>query len=345
MAGARPKHATRADVARLAGVSESTVSYVLSGVRPISVKTRTRVETAMRTLDYMPNALAQGLASRRSGLLAVLFPIRERGLNRSDFHYMLGASQVARKAGYELLLWPMETGDIEPLDRVVRRLVEGILVMEVQIDDPRIQLLEQKHANFVTIGRSRDIARHSSVDADFDAWGSVAIEHFQRLGHKSIVFFTQSAEFMDRGYGPVVRIESSLVKAAETAGIEVTIQRVAPTVRAGREALDRTLEAHPSVTGLVGINEPAMTGAIEALQIRGLSIPGDMSIVQFGVSADVAESTIPFQTTISVDGHELGSIAMSYLLDLIDGRATEPRHFLGRTVFADRGSTGVPRAL
>ena len=72
--------ATMNDVAKLANVSLSTVSYALNGKRPISEATRARILLAMAELDFQPNAMARALASKRSGILALLFPISERGL-------------------------------------------------------------------------------------------------------------------------------------------------------------------------------------------------------------------------------------------------------------------------
>ena len=76
--------ATMTDVARLAGVSVSTVSYALTGTRPISEATRDRVLAAMAELGYQPNAMARGLASRRSNILGLLLPLAGRGLGATE---------------------------------------------------------------------------------------------------------------------------------------------------------------------------------------------------------------------------------------------------------------------
>ena len=96
-----------ADVARAAGVSRSTVSYVLSGARPISEATRERIIRVMRELDYTPNVLAQGLAGKRAGIIALLHPPGEQGLNLTEFEYIQTAAEQVRADGYHLLLWPI----------------------------------------------------------------------------------------------------------------------------------------------------------------------------------------------------------------------------------------------
>src|SRR3954454_15588299 len=136
--------ATMNDVAKLAGVSVSTVSYVLTGARPISQRTRDKVLAAMHELDYHPNAMARGLASRRSTLLGLLLPMDERGLGATETAFVTGAAGAASAAGYHLMLHPVAANDLEALRQLAsRRLLEGALLMEVRLADERVQVLRQ----------------------------------------------------------------------------------------------------------------------------------------------------------------------------------------------------------
>src|ERR1700750_3411562 len=90
---------TMADVARLAGVSSSTVSYALTGARPISAATRERIQHAMDDLVYTPTPVARGLKSKRSRIIALLFPRDGRDLGLSPLEYILGASDHAQEMG------------------------------------------------------------------------------------------------------------------------------------------------------------------------------------------------------------------------------------------------------
>ena len=100
--------ATRDDVARLAGVSPSTVSYVISGRRTISDATKAKVLSAMRELNYTPDAFAQGLAGSRRGILALHFPTSVDGYSSTEFEYVTAAMERARALGAEVLLEPRE---------------------------------------------------------------------------------------------------------------------------------------------------------------------------------------------------------------------------------------------
>ncbi len=101
--------ATMQDVARRAQVSLSTVSYALSGTRPVSDATRRRIEDAMAELGYQPNAMARGLASRRSHVLALIYPAMEKGLGGTVAEFVSSAAETARENGYHLVLWPFRT--------------------------------------------------------------------------------------------------------------------------------------------------------------------------------------------------------------------------------------------
>lgn len=333
--------ATRADVARLAGVSASTVTYAISGERSISDETRDRVLDAMAKLDYTPNVMAQGLAGRRSGLVALSFPIGERGFNASDFDYVHAAIETLEKQGYQLLLWPNATEDTDALRKIISQsLIEGVILMEVRNQDPRVEVLKQARIPFVLIGRTEDERTLTWADADFATWGPMAIEHLAALGHKHIGVIGQSPEFYGFGYGPVVRTEGELLRSADEHDVRVDIHRVDAHLRDGRIAVERMLEKAERPTALLGFNEPAMIGALEAISAAGLSVPGDMSILHFGISAESAEATVPAQTTVGVDGTALAEKATSFLLHRMQGGASAPEHFLAPAVFVDRHSTG-----
>ena len=98
--------ATMQDVATLAHVSLSTVSYAINNTRPISAATRERIERAMVELDFRPNAIARSLASRRSRILALTFPGIENRLGSTVMEFVTSAAEAARARGYHLVVWP-----------------------------------------------------------------------------------------------------------------------------------------------------------------------------------------------------------------------------------------------
>ena len=160
---------TITDVARYAGVSVSTVSYALSGTRPVRAQTKARVESAMRELGYHPNSFARTLARRRNGVLALLYPMVDRGVGGTGGEFVQAIAARARELGYQLVVWPFRSGDDREVAELVdRQLADGVIVMEVADEDARVDVLEAARLPFVLIGRTAR-ASQPSVDVDFDA--------------------------------------------------------------------------------------------------------------------------------------------------------------------------------
>jgi DNA-binding LacI/PurR family transcriptional regulator len=158
---------TMQEVARRANVALSTVSYALNGTRPVSEETRQRIWTAMAELGYQPHALARGLASKRSHIIALLFPALPRGFGATALEFVTGAAEAAQRRGYHLVLWPTEIHAVGDLQQLVRQsLVDGVLVMEVRLTDERIDLLRQIGVPFSMIGRPSTVSDMSFADID-----------------------------------------------------------------------------------------------------------------------------------------------------------------------------------
>lgn len=340
----RAKKATRADVAKLAGVSESTVSYVLTGARPISDETKERVEAAMTELGYTPNAMAQALARRQAGLLALLFPVRERGFDASDFDYVEAAMKVTAEQGYQMLLWPNAVEDTDSLNKIASQgLVDGVILMEVREEDPRVETLREAKIPFVLIGRTNDSDSLTYVDADFALWGPMAIEHLASLGHTSIGMISAQPGLFNAGYGPGVKTEASVVAAAKAAGVTVLIKHVNSSMRAGYAAMEELYDEMPGMTAILGLNKPAIIGALEAASAQGIRIPEDLSVLTFGISEEAATMTMPAQSSLGVDSEALGTMAAEFLLARLGGDDRTTLQHLAPPFMVDRGSTGPSR--
>ncbi len=341
----RTKPSTRADVARLAGVSESTVSYALSGVRAISQETRERILAVALELGYTPNKMAQGLAGKRAGLVALMFPLSNRGLNLDDYEYVEAASGVLEAAGFQLLMWPNPVEDVDALKRIAsQRLVDGVVLMELRTNDPRPDLLRKEGIPFVTIGRTETGEGAAWVDADFDAWGPLAVDILTVKGHASTMFLSPPQQVVDSGYAPLSRIEGSLLASARAKGMKVVVSRVDWTIKAGRDAVLESFASPSQITSVVSFNEMATIGALEGLTSLGKKVPSDVSVLQFGIDAASAEATNPAQSTIGVDGRALGFKAAEFLLARIEGKA-DSLTYLRPPVYVDRGSVTTAPSL
>src|SRR4051812_9585503 len=186
---------TLADVARHAGVSASTVSYVLSGKRSISPETRRRVERSVSELGYHPNAGARALAARRSQIIALVVPLRADVYVPIMMEIAVSVTVAARRYGYDVLLLTKDEGP-EGVRRVAGSgLADAVILMDVELADERLPLLRAQGTQAALIGVPDDPRGVSCVDHDFAAMGALCADHLADLGHREIAFI---------GYGSAV---------------------------------------------------------------------------------------------------------------------------------------------
>jgi DNA-binding LacI/PurR family transcriptional regulator len=329
------------DVAKRANVALSTVSYALNGTRPISAETRARIFTAMEELGYRPHALARGLASKRSRILALLFPAPERGLGITELEFVISATDAARENGYNLVLWSSEIHDPNELRQFTQQgLVDGVIVMEVCLNDERINLLREMDFPFSMIGRCADANGIGYADIDFERTMQEAVNYLAGLGHKQIAFLNQSQSAFDIGYGPVVRSQAEFPKAIQTAGVEGISKFCRPVPQAGYEACNELLAESPDLTALITMNERAVPGIMRAINDRGWHIPDDFSLLVIGSSAGVAEMMSPPLTTSDIAVAELSRLGVELLIQKLEKEEREPFQKLVPCRLVVRGSTG-----
>jgi DNA-binding LacI/PurR family transcriptional regulator len=332
--------ATMHDVARLARVSVSTVSYVLTGTRPISEATRTKVLAAMAELDYQPNAMARGLATRRSRIVGLLMPMDERGLGATETAFVTGAAAAASVAGYHLVLSPVGAADVDDLRRLAtQRMLDGVVLMEVQVEDGRVAALQEAGLPVVLIGRTADTTGLPFVDIDFDQTVRDAVAHVVGLGHRRIVYVNHSAAALAAGYGPAVRTRDAFFSAMTGHGLEPVMIPAEDSAAGGRAALSAAIEQAPDLTAVLAMNENAIFGILGELAVRRRVVPDDVSVVSMVTSPQVAELAHPALTAMTSPGAALGRIAVEALLRQLDGAGGETHQQLLPCVLEIRGST------
>lgn len=332
---------TMLDVARRANVALSTVSYALNGTRRVSEATRRRIFQAMAELGYQPHALARGLASKRSRIIALLFPALPRGFGATELEFVTAAAEAAQGRGYHLVLWPTESHAVGELHQLVRQsLVDGVLVMEVRLNDERIELLRQIGVPFSMIGRTASASGIDFDDIDFEQTTRDAVTYLVQLGHRQIAFLNHAEEAFVAGYGPSVRGAAGFDQVVRAAGLRPISRFCGDTALAGQEVFEELIQAHPDLTALVTMNERATVGVMQAVAGRGWRIPDDLSIVSCVSSARVAEMTLPPLTAMTPPSAELGRLGVEMLIAQLEGGRHELAQRLLPCRLVVRGSTG-----
>jgi DNA-binding LacI/PurR family transcriptional regulator len=306
--------ATSIDVARRAGVSQSTVSLVLSGKAQgrVSEATQERVRQCARELSYVPNLAAQTLRLGTSGAVALIVP----DVTNPFFGRVLrGAQRAAQAAGLTVAL--VDTGrghwEEQSFASLLSGPVDGYLLFQVMPPpelerDHRIVLIE------------REAPAWPSVRFDIDAGAGAVFEHLLGLGHRRIGHLAADWD------APTFHArEEARRRVLAQAGIDPDEQPRAKTaigVEDAHEAGRALLEQRP--TAVFCDDDLIAAGLYMAARDAGLKIPDDLSVVGFD-DMDFARVLGPPLTTVALDGEQLGDTAFGLLEGRLAGRRTRKR--------------------
>lgn len=333
------KRITMKDVARLAGVSQPTVSFVLNDRRDVSVApaTRARVLEAAAALKFQPNRAAQSLRTNRSFVVGVIAD----GVVSQPYagKIVLGIQQAVQSSGY--VCFVVETSDTPDGGKAaVERLVEeGVAGLIYAAPGAASVRAVEAHENIPTIFVNcwpTNLDNAVVVLADEYQGGRDAAEATFAAGHRHVVFLGGP-----QGDYACVERERGMVDAAIEAGIDpTTIRREYGTyqVASGHDLAVKVL-ADETPTAFICGNDRMAVGAMMAVQSGGMTCPRDVSIVGFDDQPDLADQLHPPLTTVALPHLQMGEAAGRMLVsgEDLSGRHLVPCHYMAR------GSLAVPR--
>ncbi|WP_429350985.1 LacI family DNA-binding transcriptional regulator [Paenibacillus sp. 4624] len=307
------------DIAKLAGVSPSTVSRVISGHPRISTETSLKVKQIMKELNYHPNMMAKSLVSKTTQTLGIMLPRPAEELFQNYFfgELLRGIITHATRNNYELLLSTETSSDdeLQAISRLVHgRRVDGILLLGSKRDDPIISFLEEEEFPFVLIGRSETHPNAPMVDNDNVQTAYDATQHLIAQGHTRIGFvsgppdITLSHDRM-RGYR----------KALEESGLTATNDWIVEgefLQESGFRAMSLFMSLPDRPTAIVVIDDNVAFGVLRALAELGYQVPEDISVVSFNNIA-LSELASPPLSSIDIGTYQLGYTAVQVLLKIL----------------------------
>lgn len=325
MARSRP---TSIDVARLAGVSRTTVSFVLNAREDMSISpaTRDRVLDAASVLGYQPNAPASQLA-RGASLTIGLVLRQDPGQVASDAllpQTVQGLGDAARDAGYQVLVesLPPAPGGYRRL--LQSRRVDGLVVSGPLADDAELRRVLDDGFPMVLQGHAARL-NSPSVDVDNVAGARAAVRHLIDQGHTSIAMITNA----HLTYTSAAERLAGYQLALTEAGLEFDPRLIAEgafVAQSGFEAMAMLLERRPFTAVFVASDVLAL-GAMGAIRANRLRIPADVSLVGFD-DIPLAAYFDPPLTTVSIPAYDLGKTAGNLLLAQIRGEPVPQRTLL-----------------
>ena len=327
-------------IAKLSGVSRSTVSRVVNDDPNVSEITRDKVMQIVRRVNYMPNAAARGLAAGRTHVIGLVIPTGVSALFTDPYYPLLiqGISSACNTNNRSVMLWLAEP---EYERRQIRQilysgLIDGVIIAAMLNSDPLIQALIDGDLPFMLVGRHPTEARVSYVDADNVSGARDAVRHLLRLGRTRIATIT----------GPQNMIAGADRLVGYTQALHDYALRFDPDLVAdggfneasGYLAMQQLITRRPDA--LFAASDAMAIGALRALRETGLRVPEDVAIVGFD-DMPFAARTEPALTTIRQPTYRIGGLAVETLIDLIEHPDSPPHHTVLTTELIVRASCGA----
>ncbi|GAB3141873.1 LacI family DNA-binding transcriptional regulator [Marisediminicola antarctica] len=335
------RRVTLKDVAVIAAVDTAIVSRVVNNdpTLKITVPTRTRVEAALKQTGYVPNAAARGLRTSRTRTVGVVLPDLT---NPVYAQIVAGVQRQAEKAGYAIVLggsFGNASGEEQFARLLAEGRVDGLLIATGKIPDLTLRALREIKAPLVLVNRAAEGL--DSVTIDDTAAIRLATEHLLELGHRRIALINGAF-----GVDTSVRREEGFQRAIRNAGLTSipVVNMRGWDAAAGCDAVDKLIAAHGDTTAIVVATVAATPGVLHGLQMRGLHVPSDVSVVALHDMPSARFESPPI-TIVQTPLATMGSSAFDLLLGRINGsQGPQSRMIDDPLTLVVRESSGAVRA-
>ena len=314
------------DVAKKAGVGIGTVSRVINNSPQISPRTREKVIKVIRKLKYQPSAMAQGLARKKSNIIACVVPFFT---GYFYFEVLNGIQQALSTFGYDLILYNVDKLEKkeEILKRTIReRKVDGVLLISMPISNKLVVTFRESKLPIVLVDSCHDALDSITIENKEGAF--IATEHLINLGHKRIGMINgclSSVPAINRLEGFKAALNQYNIVYNDTFVINVGLNGDPEVLyndgfnkKAGYKAMNQLLALNEDRPTAIFISSDIQaTGAIKAIQEHNLKIPNDITIVGFD---DIELSEYLGLTTVHQPMYDMGTLAVNRLMDKIEGK-------------------------
>ncbi|MGE7765117.1 catabolite control protein A [Peribacillus sp. NPDC096540] len=311
------------DVAREANVSMATVSRVVNGNPNVKPATRKKVSDVIDRLGYRPNAVARGLASKKTTTVGVIIP----DISSIFFAELArGIEDIATMYKYNIILSSSDENidkEFHLLNTMLGKQVDGIVFMGGNISDEHVREFKNSPVPIVLAGSVEESGQVHSVNIDYEAAAFDAVTFFAKKGHEHIAFVSGNLSALIN--------EKKLAgykRGLKEAGISFDESYIFDgdyTYDSGIESFDTFLEAEKKPTAfIVGADEMAL-GIVHAAQDKGYNVPEDFEVISFD-NTRLTLMVRPQITTIVQPLYDIGAVAMRLLTKLMNKEKVEEGH-------------------
>lgn len=315
------------EVAKLAGVSRSTVSRVINDDPRVSDEARDRVRTVIRDTNFHPNAAARSLATSRTRIIGVMIPNHVNSIFTDPFFPKLlqGVAEACNAADQMLMLLMETSGEPMNSERIYTRVIQGrhldgIIIASWIVEEPILQMLQQSHFPVVLVGRHPTL-NLSYIDVDNRASSRDAVEHLIGHGRRRIATITGPANMIaaiDRHAGYVDALDAAGLPRDPALTVWSDFSR-----RGGYRSMATLLEGSERPDAVFVASDAMASGALQAIRDAGLRVPEDVAVMGFDGLEETLVSRSILSTVVQPTLDE-GREAVRTLLELLDRPGSAP---------------------
>ncbi|BFT74725.1 LacI family DNA-binding transcriptional regulator [Paenibacillus sp. P36] len=328
------------DVAKMAGVSKTTVSRILNGnYSQATEETKEKVLKIIRDMNYRPNPMARGLKQMRTNIIGIVLS----NLSNPFWSRVLeGVEDTCRLSGYSLMVCNSNEDserEAELIDGLQMRQVDGIIVNPTVNNRELFTEIVNKKYPLLVINRRISDLEVDDVVVDNVQGARLAVEHFIQMGRRNLVSFVYQPEgistWQERIFG--------FTEAIRENGLEVTDQTVIQVVNASGKAKAAVIDyfkQKPNVDAVFSTNNMMTLEILEGFKELGIQVPGQISLIGYDETV-WAKHLNPPLTTIEQPAYEMGRIAAKNLIQRISSKAVrKPKHVVLKPNLIIRSSSG-----
>lgn len=320
---------TIADIAKIAGVAKSTVSRYLNG-GSVSEATKRKIELAIKETGYTPNPFAQSLKAKKTNFIGTIVPRLD---SYAASHTLIGIDEQLKELNFQLLISNTNQQierEIETIYSLASQKVAGIILLATQITQVHLEAFEKVNIPILLVGQEHPDV-HSLIHNDLEAGYAIG-KYVLEKGHRKIAYLGVTEKDVAVG----VRRKEGFIRAIEEAeGCEVRYFETGFNMFAAQQGVTEMLEEFQP-TCIVCATDNIALGALRAAQLKGLSIPKDVSITGFG-GYDVTEIIHPGLTTVKLFFNEAGKMAAQNIVKLVNEESI-PKKTLSKYEIIERES-------
>lgn len=339
------KKSTIKDVARYAGVSVATVSYVINNINKVSEETKERVKKAMDELDYQPDFSARTLSMKKSNIIGIVLPSIESGTVESSImhdnpfypEFLSGVEYFSRKCGYDIMVTGIKS--VEYQSWISKRNIDGLVLLGLYSQEIVTQIKGKGKSNMpvvITDWYGEETEMFINLGVADEEGGYIAVNHLINKGHKNIAIAAGEPEISSVNNARLNGYKKALSENNIPVSEEL-IFKSGVSFEDG-EKIGRKIAQNNCATAVFAVADIMAMGIIRGVTAEGKSIPKDVAVVGFD-DLNIAKYVTPALTTVRQDIFKRGELAAKLIIDKIEGNEGECRNVIMPVEIIEREST------